>query len=76
MFDDVSQKKQVIVTTHNPEIVRNANIKNLFLVARDSKGFSTIYKPIDRQEVQIFLQNEIGIEELYVQDLLGVASAR
>lgn len=75
MFNDISGKKQVIVTTHNPEIVRNANIDTLFLVARDSKGFSTISRPANNNAVQSFLENEIGIDELYVQDLLGITDA-
>jgi hypothetical protein len=55
--------------------VRNANIDTLFLVTRDSDGFSTISRPANNNAVQSFLENEIGIDELYVQDLLGIADA-
>jgi len=72
MMKDASQKKQIIATTHNPEMVKYAGLDNLLLVSRDEKGFSTISRPVDKEEVKIFLQNEIGIEELYVQNLLGV----
>jgi len=72
MMKDASQKKQIIVTTHNPEIVKYAGLDNILLVSRDEKGFSTISRPVDKEEVKTFLQNEIGIEELYVQNLLGV----
>lgn len=75
MMKDVSQKKQIIVTTHNPEIVKYAglgNLDNLLLVSRDNEGFSTISRPVDKEEIKTFLENEIGIEELYVQNLLGV----
>jgi len=72
MMKDASQKKQIIVTTHNPEIVKYAGLDNILLVSRDEKGFSTVSRPIDKEEVKTFLQNEIGIEELYVQNLLGI----
>lgn len=70
MMEDASQKKQIIVTTHNPEIVKYTNLDNILLVSRDDKGFSTISRPADKEEVKIFLENEIGIEELFIQNLL------
>lgn len=72
MMKDASQKKQIIVTTHNPEMVKYAGLDNILLVSRDEKGFSTVSRPVDKEEVKTFLENEIGIEELYIQDLLGV----
>ena len=70
MMKDASRKKQIITTTHNPEMVRWADQKDLFLVSRNKEGFSTVSKPADREEVKQFLQNEIGIEDLYVQNLM------
>ena len=70
MMKDASKNKQIIVTTHNPEIVKYAGLENLLLVHRDEKGFSRISRPADKEEVKTFLQNDIGIEELYVQNLL------
>ena len=72
MMKDASKKKQIIVTTHNPEMVKNADLENILLVSRDKDGFSTISKPAEREEVKTFLKNEIGIEDLYVQNLLEV----
>ena len=62
---------QVIVTTHNPEIVKHAGLENILLISRDKNGFSVISKPQEKEDVKIFLENELGIEELYVQNLLG-----
>lgn len=72
MMNDVSerQKKQIIVTTHNPEVVRYTDIENILLVHRDDKGFTQISRPAEKEEVKIFLENKMGIEELYVQNLL------
>lgn len=70
MMKDASKKKQILVTTHNPEMVKHADLENILLVSRDKDGFSTVSKPADQEEVKTFLKNDIGIEDLYVQDLL------
>lgn len=70
MMKDALKEKQIIVTTHNPEIVKHAGLKNILLISRDKDGFSVISKPHEKETVKTFLQNELGIEELYVQNLL------
>ncbi|MCK9581034.1 MAG: AAA family ATPase [Methanoregula sp.] len=72
MMKEASEKKQVMVTTHSTEVVKYASIENLLLISRDSEGYSVISHPGDKEEVLAFLENEIGIEELYVQNLLGL----
>ena len=72
MMKDASSKKQIIVTTHNPEIVKHTDLENILLVSRDDAGFSNISRPADKKEIKQFLKNDMGIEELYVQNLLGV----
>jgi len=72
MMKDASQKKQIVVTTHSPEFIRHAELESILLVSRDENGFSTIYRPADKEDVRAFLKNKIGIEELYIQNLLEV----
>lgn len=72
MLKEASENKQIIVTTHNPEIVKYADLENLLFISRDKEGFSTISKPGEKEGVKTFLKNEIGIEELYIQNLLEV----
>jgi len=74
MIKDASQtrKKQIVITTHNPEFVKYAGLKNILLVSRNENGFSTISRPADKEEVKTFLKNDIGIEDLYIQNLLEV----
>jgi len=72
MMEDASQNKQVIVTTHNPEMVKHADKKDLLLISRDKEGFSCISRPSEKKKVKIFLENEIGFEDLYVDNLLEV----
>lgn len=70
MMKDASRNKQIILTTHNPEMVKHAGLEDIFLVARDKKGFSQISRPADKEEIKVFLDNELGLEELFVQNLL------
>jgi predicted ATPase len=72
MIKEASEKKQVMVTTHSTEVVKHAGIDDILLISRDSEGFSVISRPGDKEEVRTFLENEIGIEDLYVQNLLGL----
>jgi len=72
MMKEASGKKQVMITTHSTEVVKHADIHDILLISRDNLGFSVISRPGDKEEVKTFLENEIGIEELYVQNLLGL----
>ena len=72
MMKDASRQKQILVTTHNPEFVKHAGIENLLLVSRDKDGFSTISRPAEKEEIKTFLKNDLGIEELYIQNLLDI----
>ncbi len=72
MMKDVANRynKQIIITTHNPEIVKFAGIENLYLMKRDKNGFSTVSKAQKSEQTQIFLQNDMGLDELFIQKLL------
>lgn len=72
MLADASKQKQVIVSTHNPELVKHARLEDLLLVHRDADGFSQISRPAENEQLKVFLENDLGVEDLYVQDLLGV----
>jgi energy-coupling factor transporter ATP-binding protein EcfA2 len=72
LFKDASRLKQVIVSTHNPEIVRYAEPGQLILISRDASGSSHAERPVDKPQVQRFLREEIGMHELYVENLLEV----
>jgi len=72
MMKDASQNKQIIAATHNPELVKHAGLDHLLLVYRDRNGFSKITKPAERETVREFLKGEIGLDDLYVQNLLEV----
>lgn len=70
MMKEASETKQIIITTHNPEVVKYSNLGDILLIARDKEGFSTVSRPSEKEGIREFLKNEIGIEELYVRNLL------
>lgn len=70
MAKEASESRQIIVTTHAPEVVRSSGLDSLYLVCRNSDGFSRIVRPKDSTTVQVFLQEHIGLDELYVRNLL------
>ena len=72
MMKEASRKKQIIVTTHNPVMVKHADPEDVFLVSRDKDGFSQICKPTDKEEIKIFLENEMVLADLYESNLLEI----
>ncbi|MBL7127078.1 MAG: AAA family ATPase [Dehalococcoidales bacterium] len=70
LMKEASRKVQIITTTHNPEVVRHSNLDDLLLINRSKNGFSKLSRPIDTERVRAFLKEEMGIEELYIQNLL------
>lgn len=72
MMEEVSDQRQVIVTTHNPQIVKYAALEALLLISKDGRGFSTISRPAHREDVKTFLENDIGIDDLFSQGLLEI----
>ena len=75
MFKEIIKwKKQIIITTHNPEVVKHAPLDSLLLIARNENGISTISKPSENKKLKIFLKNEMGVDELFIHDLIGATS--
>lgn len=68
--EDIAKEKQVIITTHNPEFLKHANIDDVRLVSRDCSGKTKVGKPSDNAIVKEFIQNDLGLEDLFLQGLL------
>lgn len=69
MMKEVAVKKQVIITTHSPEILNYCDLDDIHLISRDEDGFSKLSKPIDNEEVKEFI-DEMGIGQVFVDDYL------
>ncbi len=76
MFFDVAKyrNKQIFITSHNEQILKNIyqtnQLKDISLINRNEKGFSIIEKPENKKMVKAFLKNEMGIDELFINNLL------
>lgn len=70
ILEDVSLKKQIFLTTHNPYIIKEACLEDVILVSRDDSGISKLSKPANDNNIKIFLQNDLGIEDLFVDGIL------
>lgn len=70
MMKDVAVRKQLILSTHNSEIVRNADPQNIFHIKRNAQGNSVITKPVNSKDFETFIKNDIGLDELFIQNLL------
>jgi predicted ATPase len=73
LMRDAAQTRQVSITTHNPVLVRYVGLDNLLLISRDERGFSRVERPANNERVKVFAANELGVDELFVDDLLGGA---
>lgn len=71
-FYEAAKNKQIIITTHSSEILKHIKLEDLRLISRDENGFSTISKPAEKEMVNQFLKNELGINDLFVQNLLDI----
>jgi predicted ATPase len=69
-FKDAARQKQIVISTHSPEIVRAVEPGQLILLSRDPSGVSRAERPAGKAQVQQYLRDKVGIEELYVQNLL------
>ena len=76
MIYDVAESfnKQIIITTHSPEILRvngKDRIENLLLIEKKDY-YSQIDMPGDNSKklVKAFLKNGLGIDTLFIQNLL------
>lgn len=69
---DVSKRKQIIVTTHNTELIKNLEKEDILFISRKKDGVSQIERLQDIERIKLFLENEIGIDELFADDLIGV----
>ncbi len=71
IFREASTDHQLIITTHNPELVNCTNLEELLLIERDQDGFSIIKRPCEQVMVQAFLEEQLSLGTLHTQQLLG-----
>lgn len=70
LFYEASENKQIFLTTHSPEIVRYCRGEDIILVIRDEQGHSSLEKPIEKDIIKTFLENDLTMESLFIDNLL------
>ncbi len=70
LLNDVAGAKQIIVSTHNSEVVRYSGVERLLLVSRDKTGTSKITRPAESENLKVFLENDLGVADLFVDNML------
>lgn len=70
LMREASFFQPLIVSTQHPAVLRNTPIDAVCLVSRDTDGYSVLSRPADRADVQAFLQEQVGLDELFLADLL------
>jgi predicted ATPase len=63
-------KKQVIITTHNPEWLNHAKVEDILIFERNQQGMCEISRIKDREGVKSYLEDDLRIDTLFVNDLL------
>ena len=69
--EDVSKKKQIIITTHNPEFLKHAKPEIVRLLSRNDEGNTVITEPANSLMVKTFMENDLGLDDLFLQNMLG-----
>ncbi|WP_407454392.1 AAA family ATPase [Methanobrevibacter sp.] len=71
MMKEVSSKnKQIIITTHSPELLDYCDLEDICLISRDSEGFSIITKPSNNEITKQFME-ELSIGEIFLDGVWG-----
>lgn len=70
LMKEVSQKKQIILTSHNPYIVKDVDPDNVIFVKRDANGFSKTISPSENKMFRTFIENELNLEDIFVNDMI------
>ncbi len=71
LIKEASQAKQIIITTHSPEMIKYVDLENLYIIDRDENGASKVSRAANSDEIKAFLKEKIGIDELFVDGILN-----
>lgn len=69
LMKDIGEKKQIIITTHNTQLLSSVELKDVIYVYRNKDRFSAIERPGNNQKVKEFIMNELDIGDLFYEGL-------
>ncbi|MGG0619248.1 AAA family ATPase [Bacillus altitudinis] len=70
LMKEVSQKKQIILTSHNPYIVKDVDPDNVIFIKRGADGFSKTIAPSKNEIFKTFISNDLNLEDIFVNDMI------
>ena len=71
MMKEISSRgKQIIISTHSPEILDYCDLNDIYLISRNKNGFSRIIQPKDNDTVKGFVE-DLGIGHVFLNNYLG-----
>ena len=70
LFYDASNYNQIFLTTHNPEMLKCVRLEDIFLLNRSDRGETEIRPVKSYESLDVFLQNNLGIDEIISCSLL------
>ncbi|NLX50083.1 MAG: AAA family ATPase [Methanospirillum sp.] len=70
LMEEASKEQPLLVSTQHPAVLRHVPVEAVCLVSRDTDGFSVITRPAESPDVRTFLEEEVGLDELFLTDLL------
>lgn len=70
MAEDVSKNKQVFLSTHNVDVVKNSNPQNIVVVSRDSNGVSNVFRATDNAHFSTMLKNKVELADIFRTNIL------
>lgn len=71
LIKDASKDKQIILTTHSPEVLKTVNLEDVITLKRDTVGNSLLEKIKEKKDILLFLQDQIGIEDIFTDGILN-----
>ena len=69
LMKDIGIKKQIIITTHNTQLLSSVELNDVIYVYRNRKMFSDIERPENSERVKEFIKNELDIGDLFYDGL-------
>ena len=69
LMKDVGHKKQIIITTHNTQILSSVELKDIIYVYRNYNMYSEIMRPNKNKKVKEFIKNELDVGDLFYEGL-------
>ena len=71
MFKEASLNKQIFISTHSPEILKNVDLEDIYFISKNDEGYSNISKPIENEVLKTLII-DLGIDEIFVDNYLDI----